>query len=54
VFCVQCEPRLEKQLRTALFFVIMQRVVIISYQHFGTADPILTSGVLTPKNGTGR
>jgi len=30
--------RVKKQLRTALFFVTMQHVVVISYQRFGTTD----------------
>ena len=36
VFFVRCELRFEKQLRTALFSVTMQHVVVISYQCFGT------------------
>ena len=35
---VRCELRLKKQLRTALFFVAMQHVVIISFQNFRTTD----------------
>jgi len=36
--CVLCEVRLEKQLRTALFSVSMQHVVVISYQRYRTTD----------------
>ena len=38
VFFVRCELRLKKLLRTALFCVTVQRVVIISYQRFWTTD----------------
>jgi hypothetical protein len=38
VFFVWCEQRLEKQLRTVLFCVTVQHVVVISYQYFGTMD----------------
>jgi hypothetical protein len=38
VFFVRCELRLKKQLKTALFCVTMQHVMVISYQRFGTTD----------------
>jgi hypothetical protein len=38
VFFVRCELRLKKQLRTVLFCVTMQHVVVICYQHFGKTD----------------
>jgi hypothetical protein len=38
VFCVRCELRHNKQLRTAFFCVTMQHVVVISYSHFRTTD----------------
>jgi hypothetical protein len=38
VFFVRCELRLKKQLRTALFCVTVQNVMVISYQRFGTTD----------------
>ena len=38
VFFVRCELRMKKQLRTVLFFVTMQHVVVISSQHFRTTN----------------
>ena len=35
--CVWYQASATKQMRTALFWVIMQWVVVISYRHFGTA-----------------
>ena len=53
MFFVRCELRLEKQLRTVLFCVTMQHVALITYLQFRKSDwPILTSGFLTPKDGT--
>jgi len=50
---VRCGLRLKLQLRTALFCVIMQHVVVISYQISGELiGPILTFGFLNPKDGT--
>jgi len=38
VFTVRCELRFEKQLRTALFCVTVQHVVVITYLCFGATD----------------
>jgi hypothetical protein len=38
VFFVRCDLRLKKQLRTALFCVTMQHVMVTSYQRLGTTD----------------
>jgi hypothetical protein len=50
VFSVRCGLRLKTQLRTVLFCVIMQYVVVISYQISGE----LIGPILTPKEGTNR
>jgi hypothetical protein len=43
VFFVRCELRLKKQLRTALFCVTVQNVMVISCQRFGTTDWSISS-----------
>ena len=52
VFFVRYELRLEKQLRTVLFFVAMHHVVVISLLLGQPIGPILTLGFLTAKDGT--
>jgi hypothetical protein len=55
VFFVSCKLRLEKQLRSALFCVTMQHVVVIFYQFFEQwISLIMSFGFLTPKDGTDR